>query len=135
MRSTPIPKANPLSTAGSERNTPSTPRQYPHHPAYRHPDGLSGLGVEPGDIVEIASDHSSILGVAEAESNLRRGLVSMPHAFGDAPGTANDQKVHAIGSNTGRLTSVERDYDPYTGIPRMSSIPVNVKRQETAEAG
>ena len=117
------------------RDIPKLTRKYRYNPAFMHPDDLAELGVDPGDVIEIASDHSSILGVAEAESNLRRGLISMPHAFGDAPGAANDQQVHEIGSNTGRLTSVERDYDPYTGIPRMSSIPVNVKRQETAEAG
>ena len=38
-----------------------------------------------------------------------------------------DAKVRSIGSNTGRLTKVERAYDPYTGIPRMSDIPVNVR--------
>ena len=51
----------------------------------------------------------------------------MPHAFGDAPTRENDARVREIGSNTGRLTSVERDYDPYSGIPLMSSIPVRVE--------
>jgi hypothetical protein len=32
------------------------------------------------------------------------------------------------GSNTGRLTSVERDYDPFSGLPRMSDIPVRMVR-------
>ena len=38
----------------------------------------------------------------------------------------HDALLRSIGSNTGRLTSVDRDYDPYTGIPRMSCIPVEV---------
>jgi anaerobic selenocysteine-containing dehydrogenase len=97
-----------------------------------HPDDLASLGVAPGDVIEIESECSSILGVAEAEANLRPGVVSMPHAFGDAPGDTNDARVREIGSNTGRLTSVERDYDPYTGIPRMSSIPVNVRLHQGA---
>jgi hypothetical protein len=33
-----------------------------------------------------------------------------------------------IGSNTGRLTNVEKDYDPRIGMPRMSAIPVNLAR-------
>ena len=36
--------------------------------------------------------------------------------------------VREIGANTGRLTSVERDYDRFSGLPRMSNIPVRVAR-------
>jgi anaerobic selenocysteine-containing dehydrogenase len=105
-------------------------RKYRYNPAFMHPDDLAALGIAPGDLVEIESDHSAILGVAEAESNLRRGIVSMPHAFGDAPTKENDARVREIGSNTGRLTPVDRDYDPYSGIPRMSAIPVRVRPAE-----
>ena len=31
-----------------------------------------------------------------------------------------------------RLVSVEHDYDPYSGIPRMSAIPVAIRRAETS---
>jgi anaerobic selenocysteine-containing dehydrogenase len=114
------------------RDIPKLVRKYTYNPAFMHPDDLASLGVAPGDVIEIESECSSILGVAEAEANLRPGVVSMPHAFGDAPGDTNDARVREIGSNTGRLTSVERDYDPYTGIPRMSSIPVNVRLHQGA---
>jgi anaerobic selenocysteine-containing dehydrogenase len=87
---------------------------------------LAALGVAPGEVVRINSDHASILGVVEAEPELRRGVISMAHAFGDAP--EHDAELLQIGSNTGRLIPVERDYDPYTGIPRMSAIPVDVER-------
>ncbi len=107
-------------------------RKYRYNPAFMHPDDLEDLGIAPGDVIEIESDHAAILGIAEAEANLRRGIVSMPHAFGDAPTEENDGRVREIGSNTGRLTSVERDYDPYSGIPRMSSIPVRIERHATA---
>lgn len=106
-------------------------RKYRTNPAFIHPDDLASLGIAPGDLIEIRSDHSTIWGVAEAEANLRRGVVSMPHAFGDAPTKDNDARVREIGSNTGRLTSVERDYDPYSGIPRMSSIPVQISPAPT----
>ena len=109
------------------RDIPKLVRKYRYNPAFMHPDDLASLGVAPGELITIESDHSTIYGVAEAEATLRTGVISMPHAFGDAPGDANDARVREIGSNTGRLTSVERDYDPYTGIPRMSAIPVNVR--------
>ena len=104
-------------------------RKYRYNPAFMHPDDLEALAIAPGDLVEIRSSHGAIFGVAEAEANLRRGVVSMPHAFGDAPTKENDARVREIGSNTGRLTPVDRDYDPYSGIPRMSSIPVSVQRR------
>jgi hypothetical protein len=49
----------------------------------------------------------------------------MTHAWGGAPGEDDDPTLG--GSNTGRLTPVDRDFDPYTGIPRMSAIPVRVR--------
>ena len=56
----------------------------------------------------------------------------MAHSFGDAP--EFDNRVFFIGSNTGRLTNVEKDYDPRTGMPRMSAIPVNLTRVDQSIA-
>ena len=66
--------------------------------------------------------------MAEADETVREGLVSMSHSFGDTP--ESDGDVRAIGGNTGRLSSVERDYDRFSGLPRMSNIPVRVQRFE-----
>ncbi len=96
----------------------------PFNPAFLHPEDLAELGVAPGELVEITSDHARILGVAAAAPELRRGILSMAHCFGDAP--EHDERVREIGSNTGRLVDNERDFDPHTGIPRMSAIPVSI---------
>jgi anaerobic selenocysteine-containing dehydrogenase len=100
----------------------------PYNPAFLHPDDLAALGVAEGDTVRIASDHASILGVATAAPELRRGVLSMSHAFGDTPD--RDKEYREIGSTTGRLVDTERDYDRYSGIPRMSAIPVSIERAE-----
>jgi len=84
------------------------------------------LGIAGGDLVEITSEHATILGVAEPAAELRRGVVSMAHCFGNIPGDESD--VRAVGSNTGRLIDNERHFDPHTGIPRMSAIPVGIKK-------
>jgi anaerobic selenocysteine-containing dehydrogenase len=105
---------------------PRLTRRYRYNPAFMNPGDLEALGLSGGDVVEIESDHASILGVVESAPDVKAGVISMTHCFGDAPGSDGD--VRSIGSNTGRLTPVERDYDPYTGIPRMSAIPVNVRR-------
>ncbi len=96
----------------------------PYNPAFLHPEDLKTLGVQKGDLVEISSAHGSILGVVEPAPELRRGILSMAHCFGETPN--HDADVHAVGSNTGRLIDNQRDCDPHTGIPRMSAIPVAV---------
>ena len=49
----------------------------------------------------------------------------MAHARGAAPG--RDGEVRRIGSTTNRLVSTERNFEPISGIPRQSAIPVNVR--------
>lgn len=109
------------------------------NPAFMHPDDLAALGILKGDTVQLSSSHGTILGVAESDSSLRRGIVSMTHCYGGAPDKEKDKDKELfkqLGSNTGRLVSVEKDYDPLTGIPRMSNIPVGVTHvKHTAYSG
>jgi anaerobic selenocysteine-containing dehydrogenase len=96
------------------------------NPAFMHPADLAELGVAVGDRVAITSRHGSIHGIAAADATRRRGLVAMSHAVGGLPREADD--VRTVGSNTSQLTSVDEDYDRYSGIPRMSAVPVSVQR-------
>jgi len=95
------------------------------NPAHLHPDDLAALGLAEGDLVEIRSGRAGILGVVAADATLRRGLVSMTHSWGDGP--SRDGEVREIGANTGRLSAVDVDYERFTGLPRMSNIPVDVR--------
>ena len=110
---------------------PGLRRRYAYNPAFMHPADLDRLGVRPGDVVRIDSDHDFIYAVAEATSDVRPGVVSIAHARGDA--AELDGKVRTIGSSTARLVSVERDFEPISGIPRQSAIPVNVRALDAAE--
>src|SRR5262249_46664547 len=110
---------------------PGLRRRYPYNPAFLHPDDLERIGVHPGDVVRIDSDHDFIYGVAEASGDVRPGVVSMAHAHGDAP--QRDGEVRTSGSTTGRWVSTERDFEPISGIPRQSAIPVNVRRLTPSE--
>ena len=116
----------------SGRDIPRLVRNHRYNPAYMNPQDLEELGLHAGDVVEISSHHATILGVVEEAQDVRAGVISMAHAFGDAP--QYDKDVFYIGSNTGRLTSVDEHYDPRTGMPRMSAIPVNVKRGDQSLA-
>lgn len=107
-----------------------TPRRGAYNPAFLHPDDLASLGLASGDEVEITSKHGTIPAVVEPDPTLRVGCLSMAHAFGNAPNKKNaDSDLRRDGSSTSLLTNVEDDYDRYSGIPRMSAIPVRVDAQ------
>jgi anaerobic selenocysteine-containing dehydrogenase len=108
----------------SGRDLGKLARKGAFNPAYIHPDDLAALRLSSGDDVRIESPHGAVPAVVEADESLRRGLVSMSHAFGDLPGA----DVRRVGANTGALISVEDDFDRYSGIPRMSAVPVRVAR-------
>jgi anaerobic selenocysteine-containing dehydrogenase len=105
-------------------------RRYSYNPAFMNPVDLETLGLASGDIVEIRSAEGMTLGIVEPAPDVRRGVISMAHAWGDAP--SEDGRIRTIGSNTGRLTSNEGMLDPRSGQPLMSAIPVNLRRVEGA---
>ncbi len=98
---------------------------YSYNPAFMHPEDLQKLQLSASDIIEISSAYGSILGVIESDDSVLPGVISMAHCFG---GVSNDERhVRDIGSNTGILSCFESEYDPITGIPRMSAIPVRIR--------
>ncbi len=103
-----------------------------HNPAFIHPADLSALGMRSGDCGTIVSAHGSIPALVQEDATLRRGVIAMSHSFGDLPDSGVD--FRRAGSNTSQLTSVEDDFDSYSGIPRMSAIPVRIEQagSETA---
>jgi len=61
---------------------------------------------------------------------VRPGVVSFSHCWGGTPdpAAATDDRVREIGSNTNRLIDNLADAQKYSGIPRQSNIPVDVRR-------
>jgi anaerobic selenocysteine-containing dehydrogenase len=114
-----------INTTG--RSLPGLMRGRHYNPAFMHPDDLTRLGIAPGDLVEVRSEYDAITGVAEADADLRPGLVSMSHNFGGNPGEDEDPRID--GANTNRLLRVDVEYDRYTGQPRMGALPVAIVRR------
>jgi anaerobic selenocysteine-containing dehydrogenase len=106
------------------RRLPGLMRGRSYNPAFLHPDDLDRIGVAPGDLVEIRSAYDAIVGVAEADPDLRAGVVAMSHGFGRNPDEDEDPRVD--GANTNRLLRTDVEFDPVTGIPRMGALPVAV---------
>ncbi len=95
------------------------------NPAYMNPADLKDLGINSGDLVEIEGAYGMLIGVAEAAKDVKPGVISMAHAWGDVPGNWGD--VREKGSSTNRLIDDHKTYDKITGQPRMSAIPVNLR--------
>jgi hypothetical protein len=61
--------------------------------------------------------------VAEASPDVPPGVISIAHARGGLP-----ERVGGEARSTNALVSTERDFEPISGMPRQSAIPVNVRR-------
>jgi len=95
-----------------------------YNPLFMHPEDMTELGLEAGDKVTIASRHDRIAGIVEPDDTVRRKVVAMWHCFGGL--VEEDDEYGRLGSNVGRLTPNDIEYDPISGIPRMSNIAVSI---------
>ena len=107
------------------REIPGLARVGTTNSAYIHPDDMSMLGLESGDLVEISSPTSSLLAVAESSPQVKRSVVSMSHSWG---GSVTDEDVRTQGAPTNRLCTTDSGYDPINGMAIQSAIPVSLRR-------
>jgi anaerobic selenocysteine-containing dehydrogenase len=121
-----VPRRDNRMINSTGRTVPGLMGNRPYNPAFLHPDDMAALGLSSGDTVEIRSDHDAVIGVAEADADLRPGVLSMSHGFG--AGDADEEDPTETGANTNRLLRTDVDYDPVTGMPRMGAVPVAVTR-------
>jgi anaerobic selenocysteine-containing dehydrogenase len=103
---------------------PHLKKKMPTNPAFFHPDDLAALSIGDGDIVEITSPVASIFAVSKVSDKVRRGVISMSHAWGDDDAGKDD--VFEKGGSTNRLLDDAINYDPITGMTVQSAIPVRV---------
>jgi anaerobic selenocysteine-containing dehydrogenase len=93
--------------------------------AHMNPDDMARLGIADESPIEIAGKAGALFGIAKATPEIRPGVISMAHAFGDFDtGLAG---VRAHGNTTNRLVDETAGYDPITGQSRQSAIPVTVR--------
>jgi len=96
------------------------------NPAYMHPDDLGSLGILPGDEVLLKSEYGQIPAIVEVSAKMKPGVISMSHAWGDLPGDETKRSVRESGSCISLLVSSSEGLEKFSGMPRFSSIPVNV---------
>jgi anaerobic selenocysteine-containing dehydrogenase len=108
----------------STGNIAEAHRGRPYNPAFMHPDDLQRLGLSPGDLVELSSSSGKLQAVAQPDAQLRTGLVSIAHAFGDLPDEEDPQRS---GANVNRLLTVAAGLERITSQAPMSNIAVRVR--------
>jgi anaerobic selenocysteine-containing dehydrogenase len=108
------------------RNLPSTRKRITHNVAFLNPDDMAAEGVAAGDRVEVTSDAGAIVLVAAADPDLRRGVVSINHGFGGLPDEEGDYLKDGVSTNL--LISTERHREAINAMPRMSGIPVALRK-------
>lgn len=94
------------------------------NPAHINPDDLERLGIADRALIRIESAVGWVNAIASASLEMRAGIISMAHAFGDIGEDAD--KISEIGASTNRLVSETVDYDPITGQSLQSAIPVRI---------
>lgn len=96
------------------------------NPACMHPDDLARLGLGPGDEIVLKSRYGQIPAIVEASANMKPGVISMAHAWGDLPGDQTKASVREVGACIGLLVSNSEGLEEFSGMPHFSSLPVNV---------
>jgi anaerobic selenocysteine-containing dehydrogenase len=92
-----------------------------------HPEDLAELGIGDGELLEIASPRGAICAPARASVDLRRGTISMAHAWGDLLDRDGRVDPTVGGASTGRLIGLDVGFDRLTGMPVQSAIPVALR--------
>jgi anaerobic selenocysteine-containing dehydrogenase len=96
------------------------------NPAFLNSADMTALGLVKGQEIEIESAHGKIVALVDVDDGLRDGSASMGFGFGGARDDDHRQ-IHTVGSSVARLLSTRDYFDPYSGQPRMSSIPVRIR--------
>lgn len=103
---------------------PAAARNKHHNPLFVHPDDLAALNLKDGDAVHVSSRAGALLAIVEADDTLLPGVVAMSQGFG----TDEDKSNPYRGANVNALIPNDEDFDPISGIPRMSNVPVAIAR-------
>jgi anaerobic selenocysteine-containing dehydrogenase len=103
----------------------SVRRRLPHNLAYLHPQDMGALAIDEGGRVEITSAHGAICLAARADATVRRGVVSVPHGWGDLLDAAHAEV--APGANTNVLTSASEWREPINAMPCLTGLPVRLR--------
>jgi anaerobic selenocysteine-containing dehydrogenase len=101
-----------------------------------HPDDITALGAADGGWLAVETRTGRLVVRVEAEASLRRGVVALPHGYGQAYPTEEGRVV--VGPRLNFLTA-SNDCDPIAATPhhknvRVRLVPLDPVRAAQAEA-
>jgi anaerobic selenocysteine-containing dehydrogenase len=103
-------------------------RRVPRNTACMHPDDLDALRLVAGDDVEIATPAGVIRLPVAADDSVRRGVVSVPHGWGDLVDHEPAPRARPMpGVNTNVLTSSMLDCEPINAMPCLTGLRIDVR--------
>ena len=105
---------------------PALKKRRPYNPVYLHPAEAESLSVGDGDFVVIRSDSGVATGCVHIADDVRRGVISVAHGF---PNQDAPWPTSFLGTSVSALIDDAVGYDRFSGLPRMSAIPVAVERE------
>ena len=88
----------------------------------------AALSIADGDIVEVSTKSGSAQVPAKVTTDIRPGIVSMPHGWGRKlfhPETQTEIEVHGVSDN---LLTDDTELEALTGMPIYNSIPCSVRK-------
>jgi anaerobic selenocysteine-containing dehydrogenase len=106
---------------------PEIRRRHPYNAAYIHPDDLAEMDLEDCTEIVISADCGEVFAIAAADASMRRGVISMSHCWGWLPD--EDVPYTEMGASTNRLVRTDKFIEAINAMPRMSSIPIRIKRR------
>ena len=91
-----------------------------------NPEDAAALGISAGGEAEVTARSGSVRARVEITTDIRRGVVSLPHGWGhDEPGTRMQVAAERPGVNSNFLAD-EVAMDPLSGTSVLNGIPVEV---------
>jgi anaerobic selenocysteine-containing dehydrogenase len=105
-------------------------KRHAYNPASLSPAEMEALGLADGDEAEITSAHGRVRAIVKGDATLRDGVVSVVHGWGGVFGENSDPRV--VGTNVNPLISDSEQVEVVNAMPRMTGIPVNIRRVNAA---
>lgn len=94
----------------------------PHGALRMHPDDAAALGLGDGDSATCTSARAEIRVVVELDEGMRRGMVSLPHGYGQ-----RFRNGAPLGPEINRLTDATH-CDPLSRTPFHKYVPVHIRK-------
>ncbi len=112
---------------GLFRDDPNTRKRYPVNYAYLNPEDMGREGLSDGDRISIRSRAGEIRAPVKQDRQLRPGVISMTHQWGDPDPTLDPEGKK--GSLSASLVSMAHDdVEPINRMPRQTAIEVELER-------